>query len=455
MHNTTKLEKSEVIDFLTEANSGSTNLLAAVELVPIDELVILEKNPRKHPKKQIFKIKKSIEKYGFLKVVLVNENNIVVSGEARIMALKEMNVNVVPVLRVANLSEAQIRAFRIVDNKLAEEAEWDFTIFREEIESLLKFDFTLDDLSIEPVDYDKIFFQKDSSDAKVHDKEVEDPSWLDANVPQIAKKGDLVRLGDHFVFCGDSLKAQSFQIVMQGEKAKIVVTDPPYNCPVNGHVCGSGKVKHEEFEMASGEMSDEEFAQFTADFMKNLVEFSEDGSLHYIWCDWRILNTFLNVGKQYYTSLFNIACWVKPTGGLGGMYRSRHELCPIFKNGKAKHQNHVLLGKNNRYRTNVWEYAGVHASSGNSAELLKLHPTVKNTAMLQDILLDSSSKNDVVLDCFGGSGSTLIAAERSGRRARLIEISPRYVDVIIYRYEKETGKKHKIIKNYGEMNDGQ
>ena len=450
MNNLKNSEKTQVFRFLTGQNTDGDYVPKTVEMVPIDDLVILQKNPRKHSKKQIYKIINSIEKYGFLQVVLVNEKNVVASGEARVIALREMGIKLVPVLRAENLTEAEIRAFRIVDNKLAEEAEWDFTLFREEIEDLLKFDFTLEDIAIEPVDYDKIFFQKDSSEAKVHDNQVEEASWLDENVPQIAKKGDLVRLGDHFVFCGDSLQAKSFQLVMQGEKAKIVVTDPPYNCPINGHVCGSGKVKHEEFEMASGEMSDEEFAQFTADFMKNLVEFSEDGSLHYIWCDWRILNTFLNVGKQYYTSLFNIACWVKPTGGLGGMYRSRHELCPIFKNGKAKHQNHVLLGKNNRYRTNVWEYAGVHASSGNSAELLKLHPTVKNTAMLQDILLDSSSKNDVVLDCFGGSGSTLIAAERCGRRARLIEISPRYVDVIIFRYEKETGKKHKIIKNFEE-----
>lgn len=242
---------------------------------------------------------------------------------------------------------------------------------------------------------------------------------------------------------------------MQGELAQIVITDPPYNCKVNGHVCGLGKIKHEEFAMASGEMTEAEFAEFISGFMQHLVKFSSDGSLHYIFMDWRNINILLNQGKKYYTELKDIAIWNKLSAGMGSLYRSQHEMIPIFKNGKAKHQNHIQLGKYGRYRSNVWDYPGVRATNPESLELLKFHPTPKNVAMLHSILLDASSKNDIVLDCFGGSGSTLLAAERCKRRARLIEIDPRYVDVCIYRWEKETGKTAKLVKNYKEIEDGE
>jgi len=207
--------------------------------------------------------------------------------------------------------------------------------------------------------------------------------------------------------------------------------------------------------MASGEMTDSEFAEFISNFMRNLIKFSINGSLHYLFIDWVGLNTLLTQGKKHYTELKNIAVWNKGVGGMGAMYRSQHEMVPIFKNGKAKHQNHIQLGKNGRYRTNVWDYPGIRATTPASLELLKLHPTGKAVSLLHDILLDASSKNDIVLDCFGGSGSTLLAAERCKRRARLIEISPRYVDVTIYRWENETGKTAKLVKNFAKAQNEQ
>ena len=198
-------------------------------------------------------------------------------------------------------------------------------------------------------------------------------------------------------------------------------------------------------------MTEPEFAEFISKLMQNLIKFSVDGSLHYLFMDFNGLNTLLNEGKRIYSELKNIAVWNKGVGGMGAFYRSQHEMVPIFKNGKAKHQNHIQLGKNGRYRTNVWDYSGIRVTNPGSLDLLRLHPTVKPVAMLHDILLDASSKNDVVLDCFGGSGSTLIAAERCKRRARLIEISPRYCDVIIYRWRQETGKTAKLVKNYKEL----
>ena len=235
---------------------------------------------------------------------------------------------------------------------------------------------------------------------------------------------------------------------MQGETAQIVVTDPPYNCKIKNFVCNTN---HKEFAMASGEMTDEQFAEFLNTILKNLHKNSSDGSLHYIFIDWRGINTVLNEGHKIYSELLNILVWNKGVGGQGALYRSQHELIPVFKK-KGKHQNNIKLGKFGRYRTNVLDYPGIRATNPDSLELLKLHPTVKSVPLIQDLLLDTSSKNNIVLDCFGGSGSTLIAAERCKRRARIIELDPRYCDVIIWRWQKETGKTAKLVKNIGEIN---
>ncbi|CDE42824.1 prophage LambdaMc01 DNA methyltransferase [Clostridium sp. CAG:768] len=361
----------------------------------------------------------------------------------------------IPVIILEDLTDEEAEAIRILDNRIAEDSEWNYANLQEAIENLGKFDISFEDLGFETVDYDKIFLNSDSEESEVKNSEQETADWLDANIPKRANLWDLWRLGDNFILCANSLLQKAFEILMQGELAQIVITDPPYNCKVNGHVCGLGKVKHNEFAMASGEMTEAEFAEFISGFMQHLVKFSSDGSLHYIFMDWRNINILLNQGKKHYTELKDIAIWDKGQGGMGSMYRSQHEMIPIFKNGKAKHQNHIQLGKYGRYRTNVWDYPGVRAINPEALELLKFHPTPKNVAMLHSILLDASSKNDIVLDCFGGSGSTLLAAERCKRRARLIEIDPRYVDVCIYRWEKETGKTAKLVKNYEEIEYGE
>lgn len=426
-----------------------------LQLIEISLIALKSKNLRKHSKKQLQKIKNAIQKVGYTNPILLDEKHNIIAGELRLLAMKELGFTQIPAIILENLTQEEADIIRILDNRIAEDSEWNYENLKEEIEKLMTFDITFEDLAFDTVDYDKIFFTDDSNENKVHNSDKEDDSWLDANIPKRAKVGDLWRLGDHFVFCGDCLLARSFEILMQGELAQIVITDPPYNCKIKGHVCGLGKTQHEEFAMASGEMTDSEFAKFISGFMQNLVNFSADGSLSYMFIDWAGLNTLLTQGKKYYTELKNIAIWNKGVGGMGTMYRSQHEMIPIFKNGKTKHQNHIQLGKNGRYRTNVWDYPGIRATNPASLELLKLHPTVKSISMLHDILLNTSSKNDIVLDCFGGSGSTLLAAERCKRRARLIEISPRYVDVIITRWEKETGKTAKVIKNVAEVQDGE
>lgn len=434
----------------SEIQPSNNNL----QMVDIKTITLRPKSLRKHSKKQLQKLKNAINKVGYVNPILLDEKYNILAGELRLFAAKELEFTQIPAIILENLTPEEIEAIRILDNRIAEDGEWNFENLKDEIEKLMKFDITFEDLGFDTVDYDEIFLIKNSGENKVHNTDKEDESWLDANIPTKVKIGDLWRLGDHFIFCGDSLNDKSFEILMQGELAQIVVTDPPYNCKIKGHVCGLGKTQHEEFAMASGEMTDSEFVEFILKFMQNLVKFSCDGSLSYIFMDWVGVNLLLTQGKKYYSELKNIAVWNKKVGGMGAMYRSQHEMVPIFKSGKAKHQNHIQLGKNGRYRTNVWDYSGVRATNPTSLELLKLHPTIKPVAMLHDILLDSSSKNDIVLDCFGGSGSTLLAAERCKRRARLIEINPRYVDVSIYRWEKETGKTAKMIKNHVEVQDG-
>ena len=426
-----------------------------LQMIDINLIVLKLKSLRKHSKKQLQKLKNAINKVGYVNPVLLDEKHNIMAGELRLLAAKELGFTQIPAIILENLTEEEVEAIRILDNRIAEDGEWNYENLKDELEKLLKFDISFEDLGFDTVDYDKIFLADDIDENKVHDSDKEDESWRDANIPPKVKFGDLWRLGDHFVYCGDSLLVRSFEILMQGELAQIVITDPPYNCKIKGHVCGLGKTQHEEFAMASGEMTDAEFAEFISKFIQNLIKFSVDGSLHYMFMDWAGLNILLTAGKKYYTELKNIAIWNKGVGGMGAMYRSQHEMVPIFKNGKAKHQNHIQLGKYGRYRTNVWDYPGVRATNPASLELLKLHPTCKNVCMLHSILLDASSKNDIVLDCFGGSGSTLLAAERCKRRARLIEISPRYVDVTIFRWEKETGKTAKLIKNIVEVQHGE
>jgi DNA modification methylase len=221
----------------------------------------------------------------------------------------------------------------------------------------------------------------------------------------------------------------------------VVFVDPPYNVAINGHVSGNGAIRHREFQMACGEMTEFEFVSFLTTIMKLLARYSAGGSIHFVCMDWRHMGELIAAGREVYESLLNLCIWVKNTGGMGSLYRSRHELVFVFKNGKGRHKNNVQLGRFGRNRTNVWEYAGINAlsRSGDEGNLLQLHPTVKPVALIADALLDCSSRGDVVLDAFLGSGSTLIAAERTGRSCCGIEIDPLYVDASIKRWQRYTG----------------
>ena len=209
-------------------------------------------------------MKNAINKVGYVNPILLDENHIVIAGELRLLAAKELKFTQIPAIILKNLTKEEADVIRILDNRIAEDGEWNYENLKIKIEKLMKFDYSFEELAFETIDYEKIFLNKNSDDNKVHNSDKEDESWLDTNIPPLVNQGDLWRLGDHFVYCGNSLTTGSFEVVMQGEKAQIIITDPPYNCPINGHVCGLGKIKHDEFENASGEMTEPEFAELQA-----------------------------------------------------------------------------------------------------------------------------------------------------------------------------------------------
>ena len=224
--------------------------------------------------------------------------------------------------------------------------------------------------------------------------------------------------------------------LMAGEQAQMVFTDPPYNVPIEGHVSGLGDVRHREFAMAAGEMDHVQFTAFLTSAFQNMAKHSTDGSIAFICMDWRHMQEMLSAGAAAYSELKNLIVWAKDNGGMGTFYRSRHELIFAFKKGIAPHINSFELGQHGRYRTNVWNYKGMNSFGSGRDQDLALHPTVKPVAMIADAIKDVSKRGDIVLDLFGGSGSTLIAAHKTGRRGFLCELDPLYCDLIVRRWQE-------------------
>lgn len=405
-----------------------------------NELKPNPRNSRTHSEKQIHKIAESISKLGFNCPILTDKEGVVVAGHGRLEASKLLELDSVPTICLENLTPDQIRAYIIADNKIALDAGWDIEILKIELGelSVLDLDFDVNVTGFETAEIDNIINFEVIEESKKDKPDPLDQLPEESEICERVKEDDLWQLGNHKLYCGNSLEEKSYKILMQDELAGVVFTDPPYNVKIKGNV--STKETAAEFAMASGEMSQKEFAKFLRTTMSLQAKYSIDGSIHFQCMDWRHMHEMLVAARPVY-SLLNLCVWDKKTAGMGSLYRSQHELVFIFKNGSASHVNNVELGVHGRYRSNVWKYQGMHASNPQSKGLLMLHPTVKPTAMIMDALLDASKPNDIVLDAFGGSGSTLLAAERTKRRARVIELEPHYCDVILHRWEKMTGKK--------------
>jgi len=411
----------------------------SITQLPIALLTVDPANARTHSKKQIAQIATSIKSFGFNSPILIDRDGKVVAGHGRLLAAQQLKLKMVPTIRLEHLSPQQLRAYALADNRLAELAGWDNELLAFEMQSLLELelDFEITDIGFEMAEIDQILEAKSTtSEDQSTDEECVEPS----QVTRLARKGDLWQVGRHLVFCGDALDPNSYRPLLENEKARMAFTDPPYNLPIQGHVSGLGKAKHREFLQASGEMSEAQFQDFLRSACGHMRSASADGAIHFICMDWRHIGSLIQAGSHAYSEFKNLCVWVKPNGGMGSLYRSRHELVAVFKVGDAHHSNNIQLGAYGRYRTNVWEYAGMNSFQNGRDEKLAMHPTVKPVAMIADAILDCSARGDIVLDPFAGSGSTVLAAERTGRTCRAMELDPGYVDVILWRFAKATGK---------------
>src|SRR5271170_6386095 len=397
-----------------------------VKLRAVKSLIPHAGNPRTHSAKQIRKIADSIVEFGWTVPILIDRNGRVLAGHGRLAAAILLGIEQVPTICLDQLSEAQIRAYILADNKIAECAEWNIELLTTELRGLAELDI---DLELTGFETGEIDFLIQGGTPVANDKADELPDVG----PQISKLGDLWILGTHRLLCADATKPQAFQQLLAGKKAQMVITDAPYNVFIDGNVCGKGSITHREFVMASGEMSDAQFMAFLNTVCGNLARFSTDGSLHFIFMDWRSIGTLLSSVHAIYSEFKNLCVWNKLNGGMGSLYRSKHELIAVFKNGTAPHINNINLGANGRYRTNVLDYPGVNGLHPARRGDLDLHPTVKPVALVADLIRDCSRRNGIILDPFGGSGTTILAAERTRRAARVIELDPLYVDLTIRR----------------------
>jgi DNA modification methylase len=411
-------------------------------LRPTDSLTPYKNNARTHSKKQIRQIADSIKRFGFTNPILVDSKGGVIAGHGRLAAAKLLGMTEVPTISLEHMSEDEKRAYIIADNQLAAKAGWDKEMLSIEFGELhaVNFDMTLTGFEIPEID---IIMGEHAADNRDDDdnEPVEEP---DTSKPAVSRRGDVYLLGSHRLICGDALSAEDYAILMQGEKAGVCFSDHPYNVVVSGNVSGLGKKKHGEFAMASGEMSYAEFAKFLEDTCARIAEACVPGAISFICMDWRHLVETIEAGKKSIGDLLNICVWNKTNAGMGSLYRSQHEMVLVFRNGKAPHRNNVELGKHGRHRSNVWTYRGANSFGAGRMDDLAAHPTVKPVNLVADALLDVSKRGDIVLDPFGGSGTTLIAADKTGRKARLIEIDPHYCDLIVRRFENHTGKQAKL-----------
>jgi DNA modification methylase len=395
-------------------------------------------NPRTHTAKQITQIAASIKEFGFISPILIDGDDRIIAGHGRAEAAKLIGMSDVPTVRVDHLTPAQIRAYVIADNRLAENAGWDRALLALELQELsvgLNFDVTVTGFETAEVDLLIRELNEDSPD------EADEVPALDRSVPAVSRAGDLWRIGDHVLLCGDALKKDSYLALLGGQKAHMVFTDPPYNVAIVGNVSGLGKVKHGEFAMASGEMRPDEFTEFLQTALMHLASFSINGSIHFICMDWRHIRELLDAATKPYSEQKNLCVWSKTNAGMGSLYRSQHELVFVFKRGSGPHVNNIALGRHGRNRTNVWNYPGFNSFGKDRESELAMHPTVKPVALVADAILDCSKRGAIILDPFAGSGTTLIAAEKTGRRGYGIEIDAHYADIIIRRFEEVYGIK--------------
>jgi hypothetical protein len=407
-----------------------------LEHLPLNSLRPDPGNARKHDRKQIAKLVEIIVEFGFTNPILVDENNVVIAGHGRLMAAVQLGFETVACIRVSHLTGPQKKALAIADNAMSDASCWDGAALNAALIELTDVHF---DLSLTGLETGAIDFHLDGP-AGSHPDRADTFELPRSKQKPVSRKRELWRLGPHRLLCGNALAVESYKTLLGTDRAELAFTDCPFNVPVRGHISGLGRHQHPEFAMASGEMSPAAFKAFLTNFISLMVDFTTDGSIHYLFIDWRHIAPLLEVAGELYTELKNICVWAKTNAGMGSLYRSQHELIIVCKNGSAPHINNIELGRHGRTRSNVWDHAGANAFGQTRDEDLAAHPTVKPIALVADAIRDCSRRGGLVLDPFVGSGTTILACERSGRRAAAMEIDPLYVDVAIKRWQALTGK---------------
>ena len=404
----------------------------------VSELKPNPRNPRKHKDAQIRAIANSIKAFGFNAPILIDKYGNIIAGHGRHQAALLMGLTEVPVICLDGLTEAQARAYMIADNRLTDRSTWDdqtLAIHLKELSELaLEFSIVDTGFSLPEIDF-RVQSLDPAPETDSHDR------FSMAKGPAVSRPGDLFHLGDHRLVCGNSLEEQSFAILMGSEAAAGVFTDAPYNVKIPGNVSGKGMHKHADFAMASGEMTPAEFTRFLDRSIALVAAHSAPGAIAYMCMDFRHMVELQQAAQSNNYDLLNLCVWVKTNGGMGSFYRSQHELVFVFAQKGAPRINNIQLGRFGRNRTNVWHYAGANMAPAKGGEkLLALHPTVKPILLVADAMRDSTKRGDIVLDPFLGSGTTILAAERCGRRCYGIELDPMYVDTAIARWQRLTGR---------------
>jgi DNA modification methylase len=422
--------------------SAACGASGCLQVIPrtIGTLQADPRNARLHPPKHVQQLAKSITTFGFNVPILVDTDGRVIAGHGRLLAAQKLGWTEVPTITLEHLTPDQVRAYRIADNRLTDCSTWDERLLAEQLRELAgaELDFDLEAIGFEMPEIDL----RIQSLGELDEQEEPADSTSAADEPVVSIVGDVWQLGSHRIACGSALEPATYETLLQGERAAVVFTDPPYNVPIAGHVGGKGAIQHHEFPMASGEMSRSEFTTFLGQALAAMKSAVSPGALMYVCMDWRHIAELAAAGEGQGLELKNVCCWDKGCGGMGSLYRSQHDLVFVFKSGSAPHTNNVQLGRFGRNRSNVWSYPGVNSFARETGEgnLLALHPTVKPVALVADALLDASGRGELVLDPFLGSGTTIIAAEKTGRRGYGIELDPRYVDTAIRRWQRLTGQ---------------
>ncbi len=419
-----------------------------VEMLPPSSLKPAKRNARAHNKAQEEAVANSVLHFGVIKPVVIDEQNRIVAGHVVWRAAKKLGLRRIPVIRVSHLSETELRAYALADNQLATKSAWDLEILSLELGELeLALPEIGLDLSItgfEPAEIDAVFDTLAENSPDPADEVLEPLEG-----PPVSRTGGLFELGRHRLLVGDARDGDAYAQLMGGEIAEMGIHDPPYNVKIQGNVGGRGRIKRREFACASGEMTPAQFEAFLADTLGLCADHSIDGAIHYVFIDWRHVAELMTAGAEVFDELKNMCVWVKNNAGQGSFYRSEHELVFVFKHGTAPHLNNFGLGGGGRSRSNVWRYAGVNTFRAGRMDELKMHPTVKPVAMIADAMRDCSRRSSIILDAFAGSGTTIIAAEQTGRRAFCMEIDPQYADVAIRRWQKMT-KRDAILESTGQ-----